>query len=74
MLGTSSFTARTVGANNFGGFTFLGWSRFRWASEYGGGKGTGTFSVVAGRSSSARGAHPLFPTPSPFFNLNSLFH
>ena len=35
LLGTISFTARTVGGNNFGGFTFLGWSRFRWAFENG---------------------------------------
>jgi hypothetical protein len=29
LFGTISFTARTVGLNNFGGFTFFGWSRFR---------------------------------------------
>jgi hypothetical protein len=32
LLGTISFTARTVGGNNFGGFTFVGWSRLHLAS------------------------------------------
>jgi len=26
-----------VGGNNFGGFTFFGWSRFRWATVIDGG-------------------------------------
>jgi hypothetical protein len=34
LFGTISFTARTVGGNNFGGFTFFGWSRFRWVSVF----------------------------------------
>jgi len=35
LFGTISFTACTVGLNNLGGFTFFGWSRFRWASVLG---------------------------------------
>lgn len=30
MFGTISFPFWTLGGNNFGGFTFFGWSRFRW--------------------------------------------
>jgi hypothetical protein len=35
LFGTISFTACTVGGNSFGGFTFFGWGRFRWASVFG---------------------------------------
>jgi hypothetical protein len=35
LFGTISLTARTVGGNNFGGFTFFGWSRFRCVSVNG---------------------------------------